>query len=234
MNCRSVVNKVTELEGILVTHDPEIIILTETWLNNSIKDNEFVPRGYNVHRKDRGSKGGGVALLFKDRFKILRMPDIPNIEGIFCKAYHGTIRYVLGALYRPPISSLDFFAHLQSYLIAHVKPGDRLILGGDFNMPNVDWSTFTLNVSNDKLQEGLFDILSFDLRQVVDSFTRIQDNCCSILDLFLLSGSITGQAKCEVLPGISDHSAVLLTLSGVPVNMSVDVISVRAQLLARR
>lgn len=93
-------------------------------------------------------------------------------------------------------------------------------------MPNVDWSTFTLNVSNDKLQEGLFDmIFSFDLRQVVDSFTKIKGNCCSILDLFL-SGSITGQAKCEILPGISNHSAVLLTLSGVSVNKSVDVISV--------
>lgn len=54
VNCRSVVNKVTELEGILLTHSPDIVILTETWLNDSIKDNEFVPRGYNVHRKDQG------------------------------------------------------------------------------------------------------------------------------------------------------------------------------------
>lgn len=180
-----------------------------------------------MHRKDRGSKGGGVALLFKERFKILRMPDIANIEGIFCKAYHGSIRYVLGALYRPPNSSPDFFALLQSYLIDHVKPGDRLILGGDFNMPHVDWPTFTLNASNDKLRERLFDmIFSFDLRQVVEEFTRIQGNCCSILDLLFLSGSLTGQAKCEVLPGISDHSAVLLTLSSVSMAKSVDVTSV--------
>lgn len=185
MNCRSVLNKATELEGMLLSHDPDIVILTETWLNESVYDSEFVPPGYSVYRKDRESRGGGVCVLFKNSLKILSMPDVSDIECIFCKAYSGKVRYVLGAFYRPPSSSVAVLERLRNYLSVHVKPDDRIILSGDFNLPNVDWPNFLVLNQSDESGEAMLDIaFTFDLLQVVEDFTRIQGNSKSILDLF--------------------------------------------------
>lgn len=169
-----------------------------------------------MYRNDRGSRGGGVAILFRQSLQITKMHDIRNFEGIFCKAYYGKTRYVIGAIYRPPYSSMDVLDELHNYLVAHVKPEDRIILAGDFNLPHVNWPSFSLQQPNYKIGEKMIDIaFSFDLMQIVDEFTRIQANSCSILDLFFISGSISAQASCSVLPGISDHQAVILTLSDV-------------------
>lgn len=56
---------------------------------------------------------------------------------------------------------------------------------------------------------------AFDLEQVVKNYTRIEGDSKSILHLFFLSGSITAQTSSEVITGVSDHSAVLLELTGV-------------------
>lgn len=47
------VNKAPELELLLLTHDPDLITLTETWLHSTIFDSEIIPPGYSVLRKDR-------------------------------------------------------------------------------------------------------------------------------------------------------------------------------------
>ncbi|XP_042147393.1 uncharacterized protein LOC120836788, partial [Ixodes scapularis] len=196
-----------------------IAVLTETWLNATIYDSEFVPAGYSALRKDRGSKGGGVCILFKNFLNIVSMPEIPDTECIFCKAYDGKCKYIIGAFYRPPASSTAVLDNLEMYLDTHVKPGDRVILAGDFNLPNVDWSNFSLKHQNDNLGEAMLDMtFKYDLLQVVEDFTRIQGNSASILDLVFVSGTISSESRCEVIPGISDHKAVLLSLEDVSVN----------------
>jgi len=52
-----------------VMHD--IIAITETWLSNHIFTNEIFPSNYNVIRKDRDDRGGGVLLAFKKALKII-------------------------------------------------------------------------------------------------------------------------------------------------------------------
>lgn len=56
-------------------HDPDVVALTETWLHDGIYDSEFVPPEFEVHRRDRNKRGGGVALLFKKKLKVVRMND---------------------------------------------------------------------------------------------------------------------------------------------------------------
>lgn len=194
-------------------HDPEIAVLTETWLNDTVFDSEFVPTGYSSYRKDRDGRGGGVSILFKSTLRIFPMSDIPNVECIFCKAYYGNVRYVIAAMYRPPSSTVSVLDDLKQYLYTNVKLGDRIILSGDFNLPNIDWSTFSLE-KHDALGEAMLDIaFSFDLLQIVEQSTRIQGSSQSVLDLFFVSGSIGADTNYEIVPGISDHEAVLLTIA---------------------
>lgn len=203
------------MEGLLLTHDPDVVVLTETWLSEDIYDSEFVPNNYQVFRKDRDRRGGGVAILYKASLQLIRLPDVTGVEGIFCKVYADNIKYLLGAIYRPPNSPVPVLHHLKEYIQCHVKPGDRIIMTGDFNFPNIDWCTFSSQSCNLMENEMLDLALNFDLLQVVNEPTRIQHGSMSILDLFFLSGNITENISCDVATGISDHKAVLLSLNDI-------------------
>ncbi|EEC18664.1 hypothetical protein IscW_ISCW013877, partial [Ixodes scapularis] len=58
-----IVNKTDKLEAAVLNTQPDIIAVTETWLSDSILDCEITPPNYTILRKDRGSRGGGAAIL---------------------------------------------------------------------------------------------------------------------------------------------------------------------------
>ncbi|EEC05312.1 hypothetical protein IscW_ISCW003636, partial [Ixodes scapularis] len=43
-----------------------VVVVTETWLNEQVTNDEVFPAGYKIFRKDRCSRGGGVAIAVKD------------------------------------------------------------------------------------------------------------------------------------------------------------------------
>lgn len=216
LNCRSVVNKVEQLEGILCSLDPDIAVLMETWLNEDIYDSEFVPINYRVMRKDRDRRGGGVAILFKHFLQVFGMPDTPGVESVFCNFYINDIKYILGAVYRPPNSAVANLESLREYMYTQLRQADKLILTGDFNLPNVDWSSFSSR-STTNIDSEMIDIaITFDLLQVVKEFTRIYNDSKAVLDLFFVSGNVRDDVSCMVTDGISDHQAVVLSLQCAP------------------
>ena len=50
--------------------DPDILVVTETWLTKSIADSDVSINSYNIHRIDKNSRGGGVAIYVKDHFNL--------------------------------------------------------------------------------------------------------------------------------------------------------------------
>ena len=64
LNARSIVNKIKELELLVLSENDDIVAITETWLNATILDSELNIDGYTLLRKDRidNKRGGGVAL----------------------------------------------------------------------------------------------------------------------------------------------------------------------------
>ena len=68
-NSRSVRNKINLFRGLASVERPEVIAITETWIDTAGRDfkSEFEIEGYNVFHKDRsGRTGGGVAIYIKD------------------------------------------------------------------------------------------------------------------------------------------------------------------------
>ena len=53
MNCRSIINKREELEHIIHETNADLIVLTETWMDESVPRQALVPDGYKILRKDR-------------------------------------------------------------------------------------------------------------------------------------------------------------------------------------
>lgn len=78
MNCRSVKNKIAEVEVIIDKYKPDIILGNESWLNPNILSSEVFPANYTVYRKDRNSKcpGGGVFQAVKNDLIVLHRPEI--------------------------------------------------------------------------------------------------------------------------------------------------------------
>jgi hypothetical protein len=56
---------IDELGGLYSAPTPEIIIGTETWLNDSVHNSEIFPPNYNIYRRDRRDGFGGVLIAVK-------------------------------------------------------------------------------------------------------------------------------------------------------------------------
>ena len=64
-NARSLVNKLADLKCILDNESPDCVFVSETWLHSSLPDNLLCSSDYNVYRKDRKTRGGGVCTFIK-------------------------------------------------------------------------------------------------------------------------------------------------------------------------
>ena len=56
LNARSIVNKRTERQAMVVTKELDIIVITESRLNPDIVDQEVLSSDYNIYRRDRQEK----------------------------------------------------------------------------------------------------------------------------------------------------------------------------------
>lgn len=203
VNARSIVNKTSCLEQLLLDQEPHIVAITETWLTPDIFNDEIAPPDYAVIRKDRPTRGGGVALLISKSIPFVALPDVLGAEAVFCKIICDGINIVTGCVYRSPSSGNDSIIAVQEFLQSYAH-NSRLVVMGDFNLPDIDWNTMQYTSHS---SETLIDlILNFGLQQMVLEPTRITEETKTILDLILISGQFPpNDAVVNVVPGISDH-----------------------------
>lgn len=218
-------NKTHELDHLINSVKPDIIIGTETWLNSAIGSSEIInpSAGYDVYRKDRPNQSyGGVLIAVRNVFLSSESTELDvDCEILWVRLdMVGAKSLYIGAFYRPPSSDSAYLSHLDSSLglgrLTH-STGCNIWLGGDFNTPHVDWDSLEVKPSaagTRPLHQQLVDItLDHNLDQVVDQPTR-GDN---ILDL-LLTNNKTSLSKLSILPGLgkSDHDIVYAEIDVAP------------------
>lgn len=210
INARSLVNKVAQFEHLLIYHNPDVVIVTETWLRPEIEDFEVIPPAYKIICKDRDARGGGVAIVIKEGIEFVGMADNPVNESVWCRIQLCGASCVIGAVYRPPNAPLSFLDSIQDYLCNTIPANTRVIVAGDFNLPGIQWEKLEIGTTDVRHCETLLDIaFSHDLTQIVTEVTRVGPCTKSILDLVFIDNKIT-QYDVSVLDGISDHKLVLL------------------------
>lgn len=97
---------------------------------------------------------------------------------------------------------------------------NKIILAGDFNLPNIDWDRLnTGNAYNKHINIVFNTMLRYNLKQVVCEPTRVQGTCSSILDLVFLSQDFSECFVC-VEEGLSDHRLVSISLPVVQMAQS--------------
>ena len=119
-NCRSLTPKLDTLRVQAAASSPDIIALTETWLDPSISSSEIFIPGYISIRRDRNWRGGGILLYLKDSIPFRNTTCHDSIELVFTEVQlkHGKI--LLGLYYRPP-SAPRPFSELESALASIPK-----------------------------------------------------------------------------------------------------------------
>ena len=124
--------------------------------------------------------------------------------------------YIWSYYRSPDKNNPEYLQQLHSLLNRiTTDKGAPLWLGCDLNLPNIKWEDESVSqyASNSSVAHQLLNITGdFYLNQVVTEQTRVTETTASILDLFFTSTqTLINQVK--VIPGISDHEAVLIESS---------------------
>ena len=127
-------------QSLVYANSYDIIGVTETWLLNKIYDNEILPSGYVLFRKDRLSSGGGVMLAVRSDIPCQLIDSPSELETVCVKLnYSQPVVCCLTCSYSNIIPYENLFVFLNSANISSAN----LILFGDFNTPDVNWNTLS-------------------------------------------------------------------------------------------
>ena len=230
VNTQSISDKKARFQNLVDSTDPDIVVMTETWLKPDRADGEIGEPGrfaneYNIHRRDRpGAKpGGGVLIAVKKQLTCIRQVDLEpdtdteNAEIIWIKipAERSKTLYI-GGFYRPKADDRESTKHLKTSLERLRNTRSHVWIAGDMNFPYINWENHTLKPNHKyaNLHNSFMDMLDeHHMCQTIKEPTRGENT----LDLFLTNNESLVN-NCQVTPGISDHSAVLVE-SRVRINM---------------
>lgn len=101
-------------------YSPHIVVLTETWLHSGINDEDMFPPSYRVFRRDRSTRGGGVAVLVKENMQAILLRQADGIETISLKVSCWGQSFLLCAVYRAPGSPLQCLSDLRAHVTSFV------------------------------------------------------------------------------------------------------------------
>ena len=218
-NARSIVNKLNLLTAIADPKVVQCIFITETWANAGIPDSILCPKGYQIFRQDRASRGGGVCMFLPVASKAFVGPSPPpelgGTEVLVVDFHQGNERTRLILIYHPPVDSTnrDKCNLLINHLVKLVKIDFPVIIVGDLNKPGIDWSNLT--ASSELEDDFLSFMCSNGFTQLVDFPTKGE----SYLDLVFGNFPVTVcDINCEPPFSFSDnppHMGVGFKLVGV-------------------
>ena len=110
-------------------------------MSPSIYTNELFPTCYSVYRKDRETRGGGVLIAIHDSISSKQLHSPADLELITVEISLGR-PLLLCAVYLPPKSSPEITHKVVAYLDS-IASTSRVIILGDFNLPDISWPLLT-------------------------------------------------------------------------------------------
>lgn len=166
-------------------HEPDIILITESWCNDNVSDSMLNLDGYNLEpdlRVDRADtlNGIGGGLLVYTRKGIVIKPDNTSNEfNQYCKfqiLFNDSQPLNVYLIYRSPNSTAEN-TNLLCDIIERADNNSLII--GDFNFPGINWE---LHTAENKCRPFLHCVENKFLTQMVDFSSHLKGN---ILDLAL-------------------------------------------------
>ena len=202
----------------MASSNHDIIVLTETWLSDSVKDGEIFHNRYSVVRKDRnraetGKKTGGGSLIASKHKFSMTVIDCPShkYDAVVVKLYIDYCYIYLCVVYFPPVpNSTDYEDFFQS--VETIIPlGSTILLMGDFNLTAICGPNFGTLPSCTTYQNFLNFVNFYNLIP----FNNITNKNGRTLDLVLSNlGKVqVSRDECPLLPEDDHHPALIIFLA---------------------
>ena len=149
-HARSLFPKRYDLLGYLSASSADIVSVTETFFDNTILSSQVCPPQYTPFRRDCDRHGGGLLILIKSSIPAVRRTDLEgHCEVIWIQIEtRDAWSYIVWCI----LSSTKFrcynFRRNYNAAISSIPGNSPIVLCGDFNVPNIDWSFVAATVSS--------------------------------------------------------------------------------------
>ena len=87
MNTHSLLCHLDEVQSFVLSHRPDILAVSEMWLDPSVSDCEVSLSGYHLYRCDRSRSGGGIGVYVADH-EYLSCSTLSHSSGV---SNHGVL-----------------------------------------------------------------------------------------------------------------------------------------------
>ena len=208
LNINSLRNKFQALAK-LIHGNVDIMIITETKLDHTFPEKQFLIPGYKKpYRKDRNRNGGGVLIYIREDIPsdiLIKHKIMENIEAIFSEINLRKSRLLLVGTYHSThtkYGSTDevYFDQLGLALDVYSSKFDKFLLAGDFNVKEND----------DKLDEFMSDHLAKNLVKEPTCYKNTDNPSC--IDLFITNSYRSFQNTTTISTGLSDFHKMTITV----------------------
>ena len=154
-NCRSANHKKEQISVMLKSID--ILVVIETWLDQSTTHLNLSYPGFNVLRQDRSNKqGGGIAFIIRKNIAYYTLKNFisPHSEfeilGIKITNFKKPLHII--SVYKPP--DLNLKQEEWDTLFQQCESLKNTLLIGDFNSHNTSWNCEHNDISGTKLMNS--------------------------------------------------------------------------------
>ena len=231
LNIRSLRNiaHLSQLRELARSGNFDIITISETWLNTTITSASVKLEGFKLFRLDRLHKGGGgVCAYIRNE---LKSRVLMNFSSISDRNFHQlwlsvqlkkSKSIIVCVAYRPDDCPLSFFEDtLKPIFIQALALNTQIAILGDLNCDGLKENSPECQALRNFASE-------MNLRQLINSPTRITDTTESLLDIILVSSPSLVRNSGVINAPISDHLPVFAELKVKPPKPTLHYISTRS------
>lgn len=225
-NVNRVRSKINEINLNVLSNNYDIICLTETNFNDSVRDSELLDSRYNIYRRDRSStslsktEGGGIVIGVKKNIEVVRQFSWEsNVEDLWLTILpriSNDKKINICLCYLPPDLPRNFQQSFYDNLctvVGNTGINEEFICIGDYNIPELSWTGapnslhMTSNQSNNWKPLLLLDAMAVcQLKQ----FNNIPNSNNHFLDLVLSSTEIRVYGADPLSRSDKHHPAIVV------------------------
>ena len=213
-------DRLEQLTDICKTLQIDVLILSESKLDQTIPSNLISLPGYHEPiRHDRNRHGGGVIMYIADYLIYQHHPELQSeyFEHLWVDVRVNEKIFAINGLYRPPNETADdhqLFLNTSEQILEKLSRYDKAIykiISGDLNYGNSYCKVPVLDAKPlDSTAPDLFS--SYGFFQLIDIPTRVTENSVSLISLIYVNQP--DDILCHgTLHRIADHDGVLVSFN---------------------
>ena len=214
-NVRSLNNKMEDVISFFESlHKfPDILILTETWLNSNIKDSFNINGCTSYHSVRPNKGGGGVSVFVSINIHSVCIDELcysnATIESLVIQVRCGDEMFFILAIYRPHSDTIvNFTSELVQLLNNKILLNKHVIILGDLNVNLLLSSSICINdFKNELYSYNFFPMITKPTRFAPNS-SEIPNSLLDHIWINFFLNNISG----ILLSDLSDHSCTFIHL----------------------